>query len=284
MPYATRFQGIKRPFLGERLEGDASTSPARGQKRKIIGPYVSPSPTPPTEPQDKKRKVSGPPSSPLPIPILTRRKTQPARAPSPPSNESNMTSSSSFPATDDDNDNQNNDNNDGDTNEVDMDSNNNQNTDNNNGDNANDVDMDNDDRDDDRPILDPDYSFDQPEGTGPGLQEESWEPNPIYEVRKINCRFRIPGTQLMQHRKDGETKIYGFPDDPIFNVKRINCRYRIPGTRLTEHWRDGKMSICAPGSKPWSTPLRVIPEESTGRVICLRGGDVGAKGRGRLVM
>ncbi|KAL8802507.1 MAG: hypothetical protein Q9200_006558 [Gallowayella weberi] len=110
---------------------------------------------------------------------------------------------------------------------------------------------------DDTVVLNPNYSLIQPEGTGPGLWEDCRDPNPIYKVRKINCRFRIPGTELMEHRKDGKTKVYGGPDDPIFKVKRINCRYRIPGTKLMEHWRDGEKSIGGLGWKPWLTPRRV---------------------------
>ncbi|KAL8688553.1 MAG: hypothetical protein Q9224_004854 [Gallowayella concinna] len=215
MPHVTRFRGTKRPFLGEKLEGDANTMALRGTKRKVSGPYPSPSPTPPKK----------------------SRKRQRSRAPSPPSCRYNDTSSSSRPT-------------DGSNNDIDMDRN--------DSDNRDYLSLDAIEENNESVYLDPNYSFDQPVGSGPGLREDSEEPDPIHNVKRINCRFRIPGTELMEHRKDGKTTVYGGPDDPIFKVKRINCRYRIPGTKMMEHWREGEMSICGQGWKPWLTPLSVM--------------------------
>ncbi|KAL9031374.1 MAG: hypothetical protein Q9196_000591 [Gyalolechia fulgens] len=40
-------------------------------------------------------------------------------------------------------------------------------------------------------------------------------------------------------------------DDASSRIKRINCRFRIPGTDNIEYWRGGKKMICPPGFKPW---------------------------------
>ncbi|KAL8941081.1 MAG: hypothetical protein Q9216_002452 [Gyalolechia sp. 2 TL-2023] len=34
-------------------------------------------------------------------------------------------------------------------------------------------------------------------------------------------------------------------------IRRINCRFRIPGTDKIEYWRGGQRMVCPPGVKPW---------------------------------
>ena len=34
-------------------------------------------------------------------------------------------------------------------------------------------------------------------------------------------------------------------------IKRINCRYKIPGTNNIEYWRNGVKMVCPPGYRPW---------------------------------
>lgn len=34
-------------------------------------------------------------------------------------------------------------------------------------------------------------------------------------------------------------------------IKMINCRFRIPRTDIIEYWRGGQQMVCPPGVKPW---------------------------------
>ena len=38
---------------------------------------------------------------------------------------------------------------------------------------------------------------------------------------------------------------------PPHRVTKVNCRYRIPNTNLVKYHRDGKEHLCAPGRTPW---------------------------------
>ncbi|KAL8896275.1 MAG: hypothetical protein Q9192_003176 [Flavoplaca navasiana] len=61
---------------------------------------------------------------------------------------------------------------------------------------------------DDPVVWNPNFSFDQPKGTGPGLIDEQ-DPDPIYEVKYINCHFRIPGTNLFEYWRAGKVMLGG---------------------------------------------------------------------------
>ena len=61
------------------------------------------------------------------------------------------------------------------------------------------------------------FSWQQPEGTGAALHnDEEEDPNPMLNVRWINCRIRVPGSDII------------------------------------EHHRKGRVELCAPGRKPWT--------------------------------
>ncbi|KAL8977873.1 MAG: hypothetical protein Q9205_006419 [Flavoplaca limonia] len=66
---------------------------------------------------------------------------------------------------------------------------------------------------DDPVVWNPNFSFDQPKGTGPGLIDEQ-DPDPIYEVKYINCHFRIPGTNLFEWWRAGKVMLGGLAWQP----------------------------------------------------------------------
>ena len=66
---------------------------------------------------------------------------------------------------------------------------------------------------DDPVVWNPNFSFDQPEGMGPGLVDER-DPDPIYEVKYVNCHFRIPGTNLFEYWRDGKVMLGGLAWQP----------------------------------------------------------------------
>ncbi|KAL8856343.1 MAG: hypothetical protein Q9178_007034 [Gyalolechia marmorata] len=54
------------------------------------------------------------------------------------------------------------------------------------------------------------FSWNQPEGTGHGLANDSRDPDPIYEVKRINCRFKVSGTNTTEYWRNGK-RIFGGP-------------------------------------------------------------------------
>ncbi|KAI4226536.1 MAG: hypothetical protein L6R36_003077 [Xanthoria steineri] len=38
---------------------------------------------------------------------------------------------------------------------------------------------------------------------------------------------------------------------PPRRITKVNCRYRVPNTDLVKYHRNGKEHLCAPGRTPW---------------------------------
>ncbi|KAL8866968.1 MAG: hypothetical protein Q9174_005965 [Haloplaca sp. 1 TL-2023] len=56
------------------------------------------------------------------------------------------------------------------------------------------------------------FSWQQREGTGAALHDPSpGEPNPVVNVRRINCRIRVPGSDIVEHHRKGRVELCG-PD------------------------------------------------------------------------
>ncbi|KAI4177453.1 MAG: hypothetical protein LQ343_000434 [Gyalolechia ehrenbergii] len=60
---------------------------------------------------------------------------------------------------------------------------------------------------------------------------------------RLRLRARAPSPEPMANGNG--------TNDAWSRIKRINCRFRIPGTDNIEYWRGGKQMICPPGVKPW---------------------------------
>ncbi|KAL8916621.1 MAG: hypothetical protein Q9172_006218 [Xanthocarpia lactea] len=161
----TRFGGRKRPFIGELVEGEPLFTTPRSKKRKAEGPYPS---LPRTPPRNKVRKVASPqPARPSPPREMRSASPSPEEirtAPPPPEKTVSTTDSESESESDID--------------PVGY---------------------------DDEPIVwNDNFSWNQPEGTGPGLANDSRDPDPIYEVKRINCRFKVSGTNTTEYWRNGK--------------------------------------------------------------------------------
>ncbi|KAI4121285.1 MAG: hypothetical protein LQ338_006451 [Usnochroma carphineum] len=65
------------------------------------------------------------------------------------------------------------------------------------------------------------FSFNQPAGTGRGLTEEE-DPDPLYKVKRINCRYKVPGTNLVAWTGDPSGKTtYWRPGFEPWNWKTV---------------------------------------------------------------
>ncbi|KAL8734469.1 MAG: hypothetical protein Q9181_003172 [Wetmoreana brouardii] len=80
------------------------------------------------------------------------------------------------------------------------------------------------------------FDWNQRPGTGPGIIEER-DPDPIYEVVRINCRFKIPGTNWTEYHRGNSTVICGPNTKPWERKKMagkgaVGARLRLRGPRL----------------------------------------------------
>ncbi|KAL8789515.1 MAG: hypothetical protein Q9213_001128 [Squamulea squamosa] len=161
----TRFGGTKRPFLGERLEGESLTTTPRSKKRKIDGPYPSPPPTPP----GKRLRLTAP------APPRGRRSAAPE-----PEERFRMSSPES-------------------------------------------------------------------QSSGETIIEENETPV------AWNHAFDWDQPKRTESESDDDLR----DPDPIYRVKRINCRYKVPETNMWEYWRNGKMIFGGPLWRPWLAQPKV---------------------------
>ncbi|KAL8772453.1 MAG: hypothetical protein Q9209_002404 [Squamulea sp. 1 TL-2023] len=161
----TRFGGTKRPFVGERLDGEPLTTTARSKKRKTDRPY----PSPPSTPPEKRLQLTPP------APSRGKRSAAPEL-------EERFWMASSKSQS---------------RGETIIEEN-------------------------QTPIVwNKDFSWDQPKRTKSDFDDDLYDPDPIYEV------------------------------------KRINCRYKVPGTNMTEYWRNGTMTYGGPFWRPWMVHPKV---------------------------
>ncbi|KAL9628834.1 MAG: hypothetical protein Q9204_005630 [Flavoplaca sp. TL-2023a] len=100
---------------------------------------------------------------------------------------------------------------------------------------------------DDPVVWNPNFSFDQPEGTGPGLVDER-DPDPIYGVKYINCHFRIPGTNLFEYWRDGKVMLGGLAWRPWLRPgKRADWDPYNIAVPAAEYLRSCRRQVCLDG-------------------------------------
>ncbi|KAL8736469.1 MAG: hypothetical protein Q9166_000261 [cf. Caloplaca sp. 2 TL-2023] len=76
---------------------------------------------------------------------------------------------------------------------------------------------------------------------------------PLLEPLEVNVGFREVNWNQPEGTGPGLNDLVD--PDPIYQVRRINCRLRIPGTNLTAYWENGNpMVTCGPGWRPWLNP------------------------------
>ncbi|KAL8701272.1 MAG: hypothetical protein Q9201_004997 [Fulgogasparrea decipioides] len=182
----TRYRGTKRPFIGERVEGTPIT---KSPRRRGAKPREKRSASPSPEPHDKSSE--SPESSPT-----FRPQHNYLKLPTPP-----HTPKSSDGVSDDHNGS------DGD------------------GDCTMSVCDSVDDYDDSEipTIWNRRFDWNQRPGTGPGIIEER-DPDPFYEVRRINCRFKITGTRWTEYHRGKSTLICGPNTKPWERRKMAGTR------------------------------------------------------------